>query len=307
MQGEVSFIQVFRDEISRVSRGNLDYREAFHVVLIQNQHEVHVWRIEIATPSHAIEDHDFYYEIHADGYIEANPNAGAFTFDVPGATGSGGGGFGGSSSTVATQRHGNTDSGIEPNPVSLNGPKSGPNAGTNTKKSFLSINISKILEQTICPGLDVNFSACHGHFVCGTSYALISTTKEYVKLWKLQKALPESKVQAEVEFREWNTLKALKTGELLSASAAYSGRIACVYKLETESILDEADGTTRDNNVCAVTVFECESTGGELSTFSVVFILLVRIDIAYFLIQVPSGFWRTQLNYEQRMKWLLCI
>lgn len=149
------------------------------------------------------------------------------------------------------------------------------------KKSFLNISISKLVEQTVCTGLDVSFSACSGHFVCGSSYALISTTKESVKLWKLARSDDDGIVtgvdeNTEVCFKEWNTLSACKEkGQLLQASAAYSGRIACVYKLDRETkernLLDEdkdicvnIDGNevSENSESCAITVYECESSGG---------------------------------------------
>jgi hypothetical protein len=138
-----------------------------------------------------------------------------------------------------------------------------------TKKSFLNIKIEKILVQTIWEGVEINsFSACTGHFVCGSSYALISTANDCVKVWKLQKD-PDDEV---LEFKEWNSMKAQKEGTLLQASAAYSGRIACVYKLGRGEHLDNfikkaetgAPPPVDDRYTCAITVYECESTGGEL-------------------------------------------
>ncbi|ODM97221.1 DmX-like protein 2 [Orchesella cincta] len=146
------------------------------------------------------------------------------------------------------------------------------------KKSFLNISISKLFEQTVCPGLDVSFSACSGHFVCGSSYALISTSKESVKLWKLARndgAVTGVEDNYELCFKECNTLAACKEkGQMIQASAAYSGRIACVYKMDRETkdrnLLDEdkdldanAEGQPVERcESCAITVYECESSGG---------------------------------------------
>jgi len=141
--------------------------------------------------------------------------------------------------------------------------------GSKSKKAFLNIKIEKILVQTLWEDVQINsFSACTGHFVCGSSYALIGTSVDCVKVWKLQKDPDDSTV----EFHEWNTLKTKSEGILLQASAAYSGRIACVFKFgKGEHVQDPVKTSWAQSNpatlderyTCAVTVYECESTGGK--------------------------------------------
>lgn len=271
--GEVSFIQVFRDDLEPTRRGGLDYKESFHVVLVANKNRVHVWRIEISTPSHLIDGHEFFEDqrdnISTTGNIPAHHD---LMNSDDGPVLSAGGGDG--ESAVTGDKLPSIITTME----------------KSCKKSFLNISISKLVEQTMCPGLDVSFSACSGHFVCGSSYALISTSKESVKLWKLARSdgdmldgsvMHSSGVGEEnfdVCFKEWNTLGACKEkGQLLQASAAYSGRIACVYKLDRETkernLMDE-DKDLDTNNAgvegeshgsSAITVYECESSGGKHS------------------------------------------
>jgi len=228
-----------------------------------NKNQVHAWRIEISTPSHLLESQEFYDE----DTNTPNPHHNSTSTqedilgpDVP---------FQNRSATM------------------INGlPSIITTLEKSNKRSFLNISIAKIAEQVLVPGTDVSFSSCTGHFVCGSSYALISTTKECVKLWKLQKRVdgidPPGDQGLDGIFKEWNSLAACKEkGQLLQASAAYSGRIACVYKLDKKKIEEkeknsaEEDKLTRERNgdlastsgpeeapSCAVTVYECESTGG---------------------------------------------
>lgn len=259
----MSFIQVFRDDLDPPRRGGLDYKESFHVVVVANKNRIHVWRVEISTPSNVIDGHEF---------LEDQPD-----------------------SAVGNHAHHDLMN-SEDGPVIVSAGIDGENAVSaeklpsiittvekSSKKSFLNITISKLVEQAICPGLDVSFSSCSGHFVCDSSYTLISTTKESVKLWKLARCedagiVPGVEENSEACFKEWNTLAACKEkGQLLQASAAYSGRIACIYKLDRETKdrnlmdedkdvdanLEEEEAENRES--CAITVYECESSGGELS------------------------------------------
>ncbi|OXA37046.1 DmX-like protein 2 [Folsomia candida] len=260
--GEVSFIEVFRDDIEPARRGSLDYKESFHVVLIVNKIEIHAWRIEISTPSHGLEPHEFY-----DDDISLN---------------------------ISNPHHNSTSTHEDDFPVGasaadtriVNGlPSIITTMEKSNKKSFLNITVNKLVQQSLGPvGSDLRFSFCTGHFVCGSSYALIVTSKDSVKLLKLQKRIdgldPPCLHGFDNIFKEWNSLGACKEkGQLLQASAAYSGRIACVYKLDRRTeketnVSDEKEKVSgggsptsnSDNNnespSCAVTVYECESTGG---------------------------------------------
>lgn len=206
----------------------MDYRESFHVVLIQNRNQAHVWRIEISTPCLQMDAHEHGHEVYS------NPESPVPTvnqFDIP---------------TVDVPQ----ENGI-------------PEAQNKTsRRSFLQIKIEKLLQQNLWDGIEIqSFTACTGHFVCGSSYALISASKNCVKLWKLQKDEYDR-----VEFREWNTLNADVDGTLLQASAAYSGRIACVYKLnravENATKIDSLSSPL-EKHTCAITIYDCESTGGK--------------------------------------------
>ena len=201
--------------------------------------------MEISTPCSLMDAHEHGHEVYSDPpspHLGGNPNP----FDIP---------------SIDFTGDGAQQNGL-PGILNAGDPPIKP------AKNFLNIKIEKILVQTIWEGVEINsFSACTGHFVCGTSYALISTSTDCVKVWKLQKD-PEDE---NVAFKEWNSLRAEKEGTLLHASAAYSGRIACVYKLGRGEHLDDsikkAENDTLppvdDRYTCAITVYECESTGGE--------------------------------------------
>jgi len=217
------------------------------VVLIQNRNKVHVWRIEISTPCSQLDAHEHGHEVYSEP-VSPFPSGSQNPFEIP------------SLDVPGEASHPN---GL---PLYLNTSEPPP---IKPAKYFLNIKIEKILVQTIWEGVEINsFSACTGHFVCGTSYALITTSQDCVKVWKLQREVEEENVS----FKEWNSLRAEKEGTLLHASAAYSGRIACVYKLGRGEHLDdsikkaetEAVPSADDRYTCAVTVYECESTGGEL-------------------------------------------
>jgi hypothetical protein len=224
-----------------------------------NKNQVHAWRIEISTPSHLIDQHEFFDDDRNTPNPHHNSSStqeDAIGPDIP---------FQNRSATM------------------INGlPSIITTLEKSNKKSFLNISITKVAEQVLVPGTDVSFSSCTGHFVCGSSYALISTSKECVKLWKLQKRVdgidPPSDQGLDGIFKEWNNLAACKEkGQLLQASAAYSGRIACVYKLDKKKIEEKEKNSAEEKEKaddsrnplaaeeppsCAVTVYECESTGG---------------------------------------------
>lgn len=247
----MSFIQVFRNDLEPTKRVGVDYSESFHVVVIADQHDVHVWRIEISTPTVL----DAFDEDQRSVQSRSHHNSTSNPEDV--------------------LNHGNNPDDKFPSIITT--------LEKACKKSFLNISINKVLQQTLCSGLSVIYSACAGHFVCGSSYALISTTKECVKMWKLLKTESTEKGRGngeeyDVSFQEWNSLPAYKEkGQLLQASAAYSGRIACVYKLDREKEKEsmttvngcssnegEKDGPVELSNcTCAVNVYQCESTGGK--------------------------------------------
>jgi hypothetical protein len=245
----VSFIEVFRDDMEPTHRGSLDYRESFHVVLVVNKNQIHAWRIEISTPSHMLEPNEFYEENPSHNVSDPHHNS------------------------TSTQEEIGLE--IPSQNIIVNGlPSIITTMEKSNKKSFLNIAINKVVQQTIGPGIDLRFSSCAGHFVCGSSYMLIVTSKDSVKLLKLQKRIdgidPPCSNGYKGIFKEWNSLGACKEkGQLLQASAAYGGRIACIYKFdgktEKEKNLSEdnsGSASEKDSSCCAVTVYECESTGG---------------------------------------------
>lgn len=221
---------MFRDDLEPIHRGHLDYRESFYVVLIQNRNRVHVWRMEISTPCSQLDARDHgHYENDMESPEGVEPGSAVPVIDFSG----------------EEAAKGNAGAG---------------DPGAKAKKAFLNIKIDKILVQTLWEGVEINaFSACTGHFVCGSSYALIGASVDTVKVWRLQKDFDEDTV----EFHEWNMLKANNGGILLQASAAYSGRIACVFKLGKGDSPNKPQPLD-ERYTCAVTVYECESTGGRL-------------------------------------------